>query len=726
MKTLTFFLASTFFYLTLITQAAERPNILYLYVDDMGWGSIGPNGQATRKAEGKPYVLTPHLDRLAEQGVNFTRGYGCTVCSPARSSQQTGFHQGYTFADRNDPNNAKKAIRADDITMGDALTQAGYVTGYWGKWGYGGSKDMQNPTIDNLQTLPTSHGYKFVLAELHHVRAHTFFQPTLWSAPAKPGNIGGLELKLNSMAKYRNQKSYSNYPASQNHPNYPKTAYCDDVYAFACLDFVRDQAKEYNRSGKPFFGLFAAQIPHGPFAEVEKLPMWDQDYQDKPFFSELSPQSRQWCAMVTRIDAHFGNILNALEDPNEDGDKSDSVVQNTLVVFQSDNGGPGGKNREELNANGGLLGSKGSIYEGGIRVPTIMRWPKKITQKSKLKKGTSTDLVMDCSDLLPTFCELAGAPIPLGVSGVSLAPTLTGSGEQKVRDFLVHETNGQASIISGRYKFIRPKQVPDDSSKKKRPQKVKDGKNPNLFHLYDLQADLGESTNLATKNPKLVEQLNHLITAERVDEPAGFANTYHHWKGRSPNGPLDSASNWTEYIYENAGETYMHESGPPKSHWCARISQNRSALAGKNARFLALEVAGSLTVEKGVKVAAHNELRVSDGGKVVLNGGLLESARWVDIQAGGSLEGHGLIRAELFTKGILSLSGEKPLVIDGNAYLSGELKLSSIPSPKMDKRLTVIKANSISGGFKNNEVLIGGKLFSIFYTPTSVTVKAKL
>ena len=726
MKTLTFFLASTFFYLTLITQAAERPNILYLYVDDMGWGSIGPNGQATRKAEGKPYVLTPHLDRLAEQGVNFTRGYGCTVCSPARSSQQTGFHQGYTFADRNDPNNAKKAIRADDLTMGDSLTKAGYVTGYWGKWGYGGSKDMQNPTIDNLQTLPTSHGYKFVLAELHHVRAHTFFQPTLWSAPAKPGNIGGLELKPNSMAKYRNQKSYSNYPASQNHPNYPKTAYCDDVYAFACLDFVRDQAKEYNRSGKPFFGLFAAQIPHAPFAEVEKLPMWDQDYQDKPFFSELSPQSRQWCAMVTRIDAHFGNILNALEDPNEDGEKSDSVVQNTLVVFQSDNGGPGGKNREELNANGGLLGSKGSIYEGGIRVPTIMRWPKKITQKSKLKKGTSTDLVMDCSDLLPTFCELAGAPIPLGVSGVSLAPTLTGSGEQKVRDFLVHETNGQASIISGRYKFIRPKQVPDDSGKKKRPQKVKDGKNPNLFHLYDLQTDQGESTNLATKNPKLVEQLNHLITAERVDEPAGFANTYHHWKGTSPNGALDSASNWTEYIYENAGEIYMHESGTPNSHWCARISQNRSALAGKNSRFLALEVAGSLTVEKGVKVAAHNELRVSDGGQVVLNGGLLESARWVDIQAGGSLEGHGLIRAELFTKGILSLSGEKPLVIDGNAYLSGELKLSSIPSPKMDKSLTVIKANLISGGFKNNEVLIGGKLFSIFYTPTSVTVKAKL
>ena len=158
--------------------AAPKPNILYFYVDDLGWGSIGPNGQSDRKANGQPYVLTPNLDRLAKDGVNFRRGYGCTVCSPARSSQQTGFHQGYTFADRNDPDNAKKAIRADDVTMGDALSGAGYTTGYWGKWGYGGSKDMQNPTIDNLQTLPTSHGYKFVVAELHHVRALTFFQPS--------------------------------------------------------------------------------------------------------------------------------------------------------------------------------------------------------------------------------------------------------------------------------------------------------------------------------------------------------------------------------------------------------------------------------------------------------------------------------------------------------------------------------------------------------------------
>jgi arylsulfatase A-like enzyme len=719
MKNLIFFLQISCFILASVAFAAERPNILYLYVDDLGWGSIGPNGQAERKASGKPYVLTPNLDRLAEQGINFTRGYGCTVCSPARSSQQTGFHQGYTFADRNDPDNAKKAIRKDDITMGDALTQAGYTTGYWGKWGYGGSRDMQNPTIDNIQTLPTSHGYKFVVAELHHVRAHTFFQPTLWNAPSKGWTPGFMELRSNSMEKYRNKK-YSNYPAFQSHPKYPEPAYCDDVYAFACLDFVRNQALEYNRSGKPFFGLFAAQIPHAPFAEVQKLPNWDHDYKDKSFFQKLSPQSRQWCAMVTRIDAHFGNILEALEDPNGDGDKSDSVADNTLVVFQSDNGGPGGSNREQLNANGGLQGSKGSIYEGGIRVPTIIRWSDKITHKSKLKKGSSTDLIMDCSDLLPTFCELAGVPIPLGVSGVSLAPTLTGKGIQRTRNFLIHEAGNQASIIQGQYKLIRPRgDMKSSVSSKKKKRK----KEP-VTMLFDLNTDPAEQNNLVNARPQLVKELNALLTAERVDEPAGFANTYHTWNAKTKNGSLGSSSNWSEYIYENAEIVYIKEAGVPKSHWCAQI-QKGTAVALKETNFLGLEVAGVLVVKKGAKVNARNELRVSDAGQVNLQGGTIGTHRWIEIEKGGVLKGHGIIKGDLYNQGTISLQMDKPLQVDGSVNLSGKLDISKTGGINNGESYTVLQANSISGGFVNDEVSIGGEIFSVFYTPTSVTVKAK-
>ena len=719
MKNLIFFLQTTCFILASVAFAAERPNILYLYVDDLGWGSIGPNGQAERKASGKPYVLTPNLDRLAEQGINFTRGYGCTVCSPARSSQQTGFHQGYTFADRNDPDNAKKAIRKDDITMGDALTQAGYTTGYWGKWGYGGSRDMQNPTIDNIQTLPTSHGYKFVVAELHHVRAHTFFQPTLWNAPSKGWTPGFMELRSNSMEKYRNKK-YSNYPAFQSHPKYPEPSYCDDVYAFACLDFVRNQALEYNRSGKPFFGLFAAQIPHAPFAEVQKLPNWDHDYKDKSFFQKLSPQSRQWCAMVTRIDAHFGNILEALEDPNGDGDKSDSVAANTLVVFQSDNGGPGGSNREQLNANGGLQGSKGSIYEGGIRVPSIIRWSDKITHKSKLKKGSSTDLIMDCSDLLPTFCELAGVPIPLGVSGVSLAPTLTGKGIQRTRNFLIHEAGNQASIIQGQYKLIRPRgDMKSSVSSKKKKRK----KEP-VTMLFDLNTDPAEQNNLVNARPQLVKELNALLTAERVDEPAGFANTYHTWNAKTKNGSLGSSSNWSEYIYENAEIVYIKEAGVPKSHWCAQI-QKGTAVALKETNFLGLEVAGVLVVKKGAKVNARNELRVSDAGQVNLQGGTIGTHRWIEIEKGGVLKGHGIIKGDLYNQGTISLQMDKPLQVDGSVNLSGKLDISKTGGINNGESYTVLQANSISGGFVNDEVSIGGEIFSVFYTPTSVTVKAK-
>lgn len=719
MKNLILFLQTSCFILASIAFGAERPNIIYLYVDDLGWGSIGPNGQAERKAEGKPYVLTPNLDRLAEQGINFTRGYGCTVCSPARSSQQTGFHQGYTFADRNDPDNAKKAIRKDDITMGDALTKAGYATGYWGKWGYGGSKDMQNPTIDNVQTLPTSHGYKFVVAELHHVRAHTFFQPTLWNAPSKRRLAGGLELKANSMAKYRKQQSYSNYPAFQDHPEYPDPAYCDDVYAFACLDFVRNQAQEYNRSGKPFFGLFAAQIPHAPFKEVEKLPSWDHDYKGKSFFKKLSPQSQQWCAMVTRIDAHFGNILEALDDPNGDGDKSDSIADNTLVVFQSDNGGPGGNNREQLDANGGLQGSKGSIYEGGIRVPTIMRWSEKITHQSKLKKGSSTDLVMDCSDLLPTFCELAGVPIPLGVSGVSLAPTLTGKGIQRTRDYLIHEAGNQASIIQGQYKLIRPRGDTKSSASNKKKKRKKEP----VTMLFDLNTDPAEQNNLALSRPQLVKKLNLLLTGERVDEAAGYSNTYHTWKGIR-GGSISEASNWTDYIYQNAGETYLRETGSPQPNWCAKIKQG-SAIADRVVDFLGLEISGDLTVNKGAKINARNELRIAKNGKLILQGGTIESLRWVDVQVGGTLVGHGTVNGDLYSRGTLAINLKEPLIVNGSVKLSGKLSLSGLSKVKSGENITLLKAKSITGGFVDNEVKLDGKSYSIFYTPTTIAVREK-
>jgi len=705
---------------------APRPNILYFYVDDMGWGAIGPNGQAERKANGLPHVLTPNLDRLATQGVNFTRSYGCTVCSPARSSQQTGFHQGHTFADRNDPDNAKKAIRTDDVTMGDVLAKAGYATGYWGKWGYGGSKSQPDPEILNVQTLPTSHGYQHVVAELHHVRAHTFYQPTLWSAPAKPGAKGGLQLIPNAMTRWQNNQRYSNEPALQNHPKYPTTAYCDDVYAFAALDFVRAQAQRYNQSGNPFFGLLAVQVPHAPFDEIEQLPEWDRDYRDLPFFSNLSGQAKQWAAMITRIDGHFGNILDALEDPNGDGDKSDSVAENTLVIFQSDNGGPRHPARNEFMANGGLSGSKGSIQEGGIRIPTLMRWPAKITKSSKLKIGTSTDRLLDVTDLLPTFCDLAGVTAPVGIDGVSMAPTLTGKGLQRKREFLIHETGRGQSIIRGRHKLVRSR---------------------NDLQLFDLEKDQAEEKNIASKNSKLVKELAALMLGERVDEPKGFANTYHRWTGKK-RGKMSAAMNWSDYRYTNEGKTYIEEAGAPQSSWVARMENGGAAMVDKDLEFLALELGGGQTVSlrNNVTLSGRNEIRLQRRSVLHLGGGSVKSLRWIDVADGGLLLGPGTIQGTLLNRGkvqssdVLEVRGDLhmshaaaldldlrdgALVVRGEATVDGRLRITG--KDPASESIVLIKAGVVVGRFSNpkDEVLsAAGRRFKIQYGPKTVTLTA--
>ncbi len=727
---------------------AVRPNILYFYVDDMGWGSIGPNGQAQRKADNLPYVRTPHLDQLAEEGINFTRGYGCHVCSPARSSQQSGFHQGHTFADRNDPDNAKKAMRADDILMGDALSAAGYVTGYWGKWGYGGSKDQANPVIDNIQTLPTSHGYQYVLAELHHVRAHTFFQPTLWSAPASPDAIGGIELTANTMAAYQSNPGYPATPALQDHADYPEIGYCDDAYAFAALDFVREQGQSYNESGKPFFGLLAVQIPHAPFKEISTLPDWDQAYADDPHFAGLADQTRQWAAMVTRIDAHFGNILAALEDPNNDGDRSDSVADNTLVVFQSDNGGPGGQNNTELDANGGLRGNKGKIQEGGIRVPLVMRWRAKINSESALKAGTSSGRVVDVTDLLPTFCELSGAPVPLGVDGVSIAPTLLAAGHQRRREFIIHEASNGQSIIRGNDKLV--------CSKK------------GALELYDLKADHGEANNIADKHPDRVKELASLLLGERVMEPKGFATTYHRWTGGDGAGTSDP-DNWSDYVYANAGITYMTDDGAPQLSWVARIENegatNNTARTDADLEILGLELRGnaardatqSLVLGPGINLMGRNEIRLAPGGILTVNGGTVSTLRWVDIHPGASLKGFGSMDGIVHNSGEVVVSGgsrpglsvngdyhqsaegtlnlflaggeEPSLSIAGDANLDGELVVTTGRDfqPTPGKSYTVLSANRISGRFDHagDEVVADGTRFTIRYTEDAVTLSAK-
>ena len=294
-----------------------------------------------------------------------------------------------------------------------------------------------------------------MLAELHHVRAHTFFQPTLWKAPATPGATGGMELAPNSVAGFANKPGFpETRPPSRTTPTTrpPPTATTPTPLPPSTSSGPRPA--NYNATGKPFFGLFAAQIPHAPFDEIATLPDWDQAYADDPHFASLPKQAQQWAAMVTRIDAHFGNILAALEDPNNDGDPSDSVAANTLVVFQSDNGGPGGTSNTELDCQRRPPRQQGQHLRR--RHPRPHRHALAGADHrhlQALQAGTNTDLVIDVTDLLPTFCELAGTEIPAGLDGVSLAPTLLGTGHQRAarvphprsrRPRLDHPRQGQA------------------------------------------------------------------------------------------------------------------------------------------------------------------------------------------------------------------------------------------------------------------------------------------
>jgi hypothetical protein len=452
--------------------------------------------------------------------------------------------------------------------------------------------------------------------------------------------------------------------------------------------------------------------------------------------------------MVTRIDAHFGNILAALEDPDGDGDTSDSIAANTLVVFQSDNGGPRGMSHVELNTNGGLSGTKGKIQEGGIRVPLVMRWPAKITAESQLKAGENCDMVVDVTDLLPTFCELAGAPIPLGIDGVSIAPTLIGNGHQRRREFIIHEAGNGQSIIRGNYKLVRSK--------------------GSALRLYDLDADRTESDDIAAQHPEMVRELESLLLGERVAEPKGFANTYHSWTGQD-GGNTSDPDNWSDYQYANAGITYMTDDAAPQLSWIARIENHGNAssttFADSDLSLLALAVGGNpaknarqfLTLAPDVNLMGRNEIRLTSHATLQVNGGTISSLRWIEIHPGGTLSGRGAINGDVFNHGIvevtggnhatLSVSGDyhhadsaelKLTIADNEPALrvAGETKLAGVLTvtlargfkPVAGASYTVLTADRVTGAFDNPHGEVAGSdgsRFTISYSKSSVTLRVK-
>ena len=439
----------------------RRPNVVFIIVDDMGWADLGCYGQ-------KGYA-TPHLDRMAAEGIRFTQAYsGCTVCAPARSTLMTGLHMGHTPV-RGNTGGIPLPDRA--ITVAEVLKKAGYATGGFGKWGLG---DLDTEGVPERQGFDVFFGY------YHQIHAHYYYPDYLIDTGKKvplPGNEGF----------YQAHKGQGGMPAKSQGLT---RKFSHSLIKKRMFDWIRAN------SDRRFFCYAPWTPPHGRYEIPTSDPAWQQ-VKDRPW----PMRARVHAAFDILVDRHVGEVLRLLEELRID--------KETVVFFCSDNGSDL-RFEGSLDSCGPLSGSKRSMREGGIRVPLIVRWPETI------RPGQVSDLPTYFPDVFPTLVDLAGAEqhVPESIDGVSIVPTLLGRrDEQKRHDYMYWEWPmynwgkrrysgklGQA-VRHGKWKLIR------------------EGEHP-TGELYDLSQDIGERRNVAGKHPEIVSRLMSWIDRNRVDPPA--------------------------------------------------------------------------------------------------------------------------------------------------------------------------------------------------------------
>ncbi|MHC5212000.1 MAG: arylsulfatase [Planctomycetota bacterium] len=437
----------------------ERPPNVILYVaDDLGWAELGCYGQAK--------IRTPHIDAMAAEGLRFTQFYaGAPVCAPSRCTLLTGRHTGHAFIRDNREIQPEGQLPIPDevVTLGERMQAAGYVTGVVGKWGLGGPGSEGEP---NRQGFDHWFGY------LCQRQAHNFYPRFLWRNGEKvllPGNDRGLTGEQ----------------------------YSHDLVVDEALGFIREHSDE------PFFLLVADTVPHlaiqvpdDSLAEYEGT--WDDPPYEggKGYLPHPAPRAG-YAAMVSRMDRSVGRVLALVDELGLDED--------TLVMFTSDNGPTydriGGSDSAFFESAGPLRGLKGSVYEGGLRVPLVARWP------GHVPAGETTDRVAAFWDVMPTLLQLAGRPVPADLDGESLASTLRGEPVRPRSRPLYWELRGyggQQAVRSGDWKAVR--------------RDLKSGST--AIELYDLARDAGEREDVAGMHPEIVQRLSALMSAQRSPSEA--------------------------------------------------------------------------------------------------------------------------------------------------------------------------------------------------------------
>ena len=454
-------LAITLVLIVHLASATERPNLIWIMADDLGYGDLGCYGQKV--------ISTPQLDRMAKEGLRFTHFYaGATVCAPSRSVLMTGQHHGRTRVRGNagSTNPIAQALRSEDITVAKVLQQAGYRTALIGKWGLGDIGAAESG-------LPRKHGFDQFFGYLNQRHAHNHFPDFLWHNEER--------MSLPNVVT----------PVGGDGAGYATNAvqFADDLFAEEAVKFV---AENHSR---PFFLYWSMVIPHANNERTRELrngahvpdfgPYADQDWPD--------PDKGQ-AAMISRLDGYVGRMLDAL--------RQKGLAENTLVIFTSDNGphNESNHNLARFNPSGPLSGIKRSLTDGGIRVPMIAWWP------GKVPAGTETDHVAYFGDWMATAAELANAKTPDGCDSISFVPILLGKPNwQSKHEFLYWEFHEggfkQAVLYQSRWKGIRS------------------GSPDAPVAIYDQQADIAEKIDVAAHHPDIAAALDKYLRRARSNSP---------------------------------------------------------------------------------------------------------------------------------------------------------------------------------------------------------------
>ena len=462
-----------------LEPAPERPpNIVFILADDLGYGELGSYGQDE--------IRTPRLDALAAQGLRFTQHYsGSPVCAPSRCVLLTGLHTGHAFIRDNDEMNQRgdvwndpalegqRPIPEETVTLAELLKARGYATAAIGKWGLGWTGSSGDP---NRQGFDLFYGYNCQRV------AHNYYPTHLWrndQTVALRNPAFKAHQKLPPGADPADPASYAGYAGED---------YAADFMIEAALGFVR------NNAARPFFLYFPTPVPHLALQVPEdSLAEYAGAFEEAPYpggrgyLPHLTPRAA-YAAMITRMDRDVGRILDLLEELG--------LEEDTMVVFTSDNGPSwvGGVDKDYFGSQGGLRGRKAQLYEGGIRVPAVVRWP------GRTAEGTVTDQVSAFWDWLPTLCEVAGADTPAGLDGLSLVPTLAGEPRRQAQhEYLYWEfAKRMQAVRMGRWKAFRPEPGAP-------------------LQLYDLTADPAESLDLAASRPEVVAEIERILVDGRTE-----------------------------------------------------------------------------------------------------------------------------------------------------------------------------------------------------------------